>query len=237
MVQTPQSNNSGASRRGALAYILNPPSPMPETDAPGRSPRAYQDTPPRAAYVPGGDRSRMAPVQQSYGPANPTIRRAPPALTPHNMSPSIPAPLVWLSPALSSSADPRANRKIHSFSTSGGFVKYIYIGQPTRNGRNVLQRVEDMSIEPDIKSFGPYDIICAGCDHAFSTRNGSAMYQNNAGSWEMHHCNTLRDWNNPASPRKLTPEMAAEFAHSRMVSRDRALAHLVEVNQIERVYY
>ncbi|TRM67261.1 hypothetical protein BD626DRAFT_535182 [Schizophyllum amplum] len=225
MVQGPQQNNPAAPRRGALSYILNPPTP--ETDAPGRSPRTYQDNPPRTVYAPGGDST--APVQQSYGAVSPPGGRGrdvPPVLTQQNMSPGVPAPLLWLTPALSS-ADLRANRKVHLFSTSGGFVKYIYIGQPTRNGRNVLQRVEDMSIEPDIKSFGPYDIICAGCDHAFSTRSGSAMYQNNAGSWEVHHCNTLRDWDNPASPRKLTPEMAAEFAHSRMVSRDRALAHLV----------
>ncbi|TRM67275.1 hypothetical protein BD626DRAFT_485366 [Schizophyllum amplum] len=155
------------------------------------------------------------------------------------MSPGAPVPSSSISPPRTS-AKKRANAKIHSFSTSAGLVKYIYVGKPANNGRNVLQRVEDLIADPYIKSFGPHDVVCAGCDYPFATSNGSAnagIYKYSTGGWRKHQCNRLLDWKDPFSPRKLTPEMAAEFAHSRMVSRDRALAHLVEVDQIERVYY
>ncbi|TRM67269.1 hypothetical protein BD626DRAFT_566279 [Schizophyllum amplum] len=248
MAQTPQPNNPTAPRRGALAYILNPPTS--EADLPGRSSRTYQGVPSRTAYVPGGDNSRTAPVQQSYGAVNPTGGRgrdaqAPPAQTQQNMDQQGRPPAVMLPgglpvPSASLSAPrPSTNHRVHLFRTSVGVVQYIYVGSAPRGGRNVLERVEDMSVDTRIQSFGPYNIVCAGCNKSLSTRNGrrGKYYNDRVDAWANHHCRSFRDWKDPASPSNLTPEMAAEFARSRMVSRDDALADLVEQTQIERVYY
>ncbi|TRM67286.1 hypothetical protein BD626DRAFT_171789 [Schizophyllum amplum] len=132
---------------------------------------------------------------------------------------------------------PSTNHRVHLFRTSVGLVQYIYVGDSINNGRNVLQRVEDMSVDTRIQSFGPYNIVCAGCNKSLDTRSRPGIYQDKAGSWASHYCSVLREWEDPSSPHKPTPEMAAGFARLRAESRDEALADLVEQKQIERVYY
>ncbi|TRM67173.1 hypothetical protein BD626DRAFT_170114 [Schizophyllum amplum] len=117
-------------------------------------------------------------------------------------------------------------------------AKFKYIAsRNTGGGRDVLKRIDDMSANPDIKSFGPYHITCAGCGRAISTRRGIKIYRDTEGSWEYHQtaCSVLQQWKNPSSSHKLTAEMRAALKQSRMVSKENALAHLLRENQIVRV--
>ncbi|TRM67170.1 hypothetical protein BD626DRAFT_484962 [Schizophyllum amplum] len=113
----------------------------------------------------------------------------------------------------------------------------MYTGTRALSGRNVLQRVEDMSANPTIRSFGPYAIACAGCGVAISTRRGAVLYDDCRDTWESHKttCGVLRDWNNPTSARTLTAAKRAEHERSRKASRDEALAHLMAEGYLERV--
>ncbi|TRM67164.1 hypothetical protein BD626DRAFT_627585 [Schizophyllum amplum] len=64
-----------------------------------------------------------------------------------------------LPPSRSPAGQRRAMRpKIPAASTPGGLVRYIYVGAPTNHGRNVLQRVEGLTADPIIRSFGTHKI-------------------------------------------------------------------------------
>ncbi|TRM67162.1 hypothetical protein BD626DRAFT_535124 [Schizophyllum amplum] len=132
--------------------------------------------------------------------------------------------------------DQSVRSEIHTVFSSDG-VRYKYIGPRIRGrGRNVLQRIEDMSADPDIKSFGPYDIVCAGCSRVCLTQEGSGIYLDYQSSWGHHRCSTLREWKSPTSAHKFTAAMRAEHERSRGASRDLALAHLQSKGYLERVY-
>ncbi|TRM67246.1 hypothetical protein BD626DRAFT_627645 [Schizophyllum amplum] len=140
-----------------------------------------------------------------------------------NRQPSIPSPLSppWLS------AGQRNHHDIHTVSSSDG-TQYIYIGRSTGPKRNVLQRIEDMSMNLTIKSFGPSEVVCAGCSHTYSIRNGFIQDPNTSYSdsiWTGTHqatCKILQSWRNPSSTYRPAPATQAELARLRMASRDAA---------------
>ncbi|TRM67172.1 hypothetical protein BD626DRAFT_627589 [Schizophyllum amplum] len=124
-----------------------------------------------------------------------------------------------------SSTDQRVHTSTSAAPTSHE-AEYEYIGtKMTGGGRNILQRVEDMRWNLNIKSFGPEHIICAGCGRAVSTRSRSGIYQDNLSNWKYHQkiCSSLREWWNPDSPGKFTAEMQDEHERSRKASKDLAL--------------
>ncbi|TRM67174.1 hypothetical protein BD626DRAFT_566207 [Schizophyllum amplum] len=251
--------NTPASRKFDLNFILDSPAsqnqPVPRSQPVPRAqppPQSQSRTTPH--YLGQGDTAYAAghnhpAAMRNSGVVTPDGRRGhppsnsarPSARSSSNSSfdvrqPSAPSPL----PPPRSSAKRRAQLDSSYRVISSDGTQYIYCGHGTGMKRNVLQRVEEMAADINIRSFDAENIVCAGCGYVMLVAHGSSpmLYDNRYSAWKWHQmkCLTLQGWQNPSSPRKLSPEEQGRmYERSRMASLDNALAYLEDRKLVQRL--
>lgn len=85
----------------------------------------------------------------------------------------------------------------------------------------IRQLIEQLSLDPYVKSFDADKVICAACESVIPSTYDWQTEQ----SWRQHKetCHIIRVWKDPYSATKPTKGMEMNLEHSRTISKAQAL--------------